>query len=144
MEADLQWQSKDSERQSHQTRQVIWENNNKSIFKAEAIKVYTTYSRRFWNHRRVKHLIRRFELQLTQPNGSKDIAEFFLREKEGRSCLFVMAVTPFIFDTSHDQVKGVYHFADVYPPSQTNLNDYLHLLQAFLTATAQNSRAYTL
>ena len=55
-----------------------------------------------------------------------------------------MAVTPFLFDTSHDQVKGVYHFADVYPPSQTNLKDYLHILQAFLTASAKNSRACTL
>ena len=126
------------------TNQITWENNNSSIFKAEAIKVYKTYSRRFWNHRKVKSLIVRFESQLGQPNGSTDIADYFLKERGGKACLFVMAVTPFLFDTSQDHVTGVYHFPEVYPSSQTNLKDYLHLLQAFLTATAQTSRVCTL
>ena len=49
-----------------------------------------------------------------------------------------------LFDTSQDHVTGVYHFPEVYPSSQTNLKGYLHLLQAFLSATAQTSRACTL
>ena len=103
-----------------------------------------TYSRRFWYHRKIKSLIEKFERQLSQPNGSTDIADYLLKEDGGRACLFVMAVTPFLFDTSHDHVEGVYHFSHVYPSSQRNLKDYLHLFQTFLTSSAQTSRAPTL
>ena len=125
---------------------VTWESNTKSIFKAEAIKVYKTYytGRSCWALKRVKSLITKFELQLTQPNKSTDIADYFLKDKQGRAGLFGMAVAPFLFDTSQDHVSGVYHFPEVYPSSQTNFKGYLHLLQAFLSATAQTSRACTL
>ena len=123
--------------------QVTWENNNKSIFKAEAIKVYKTHTgRSCMVLKRVKSLIRKFDLQPTHANNSTDIADYFLKEGSGSRCyLFVMAVTAFLFDTSNDHIVGVFRFSEVYPPSQTNLKDYLHLLQAFLTATAQTSRA---
>ena len=127
--------------------QVTWENNNKSIFKAEAMKVYKTHTGRSCKAlKKVKSLIRKFDLQPTHANNSTDIADYFLKEGGGsRSYLFVMAVTPFLFDTSHDHVEGVYHFSHVYPSSQRNLKDYyLLLLQAFLSATAQTSRAFTL
>ena len=106
------------------------------------MKVYKTHTgRSCMALKRVKYLIRKFDLQPTHANNSTDIADYFLKEGGGsRSYLFVMAVSPFLFDTSNDHIVGVFRFSEVYPPSQTNLKDYLHLLQAFLTATAQTSR----
>ena len=92
----------------------------------------------------VNSLITDFEQQLAQPNGSTNIADYFLRNCNDKTLLFVMAVTPFLFDMRNDQIEGVFHFSEVYPSSKTNLNDYLHLLQAFLTSTAKTKRTPTL
>ena len=122
-----------------------WENNTKNIFKAEAITVYKTYAERScWALKKVKSLITKFELQLTQPNKSTDVADFFPKQDGGRSCLFVMALAPFLHDTSNEHLEGIFHFSDVYPLSL--LKDNLHLLQAFLTSSVKTGRAsfYTL
>ena len=82
--------------------------------------------------------------RIGQPDGSTNIADYFPRNYNDKTLLFVMAVTPFLFDMRNDQIRGVFNFSEVYPSSKTNLNDYLHLLQAFLTSTAKTKRTPTL
>ena len=55
-----------------------------------------------------------------------------------------MAVNPFLFDMNNDQIKGAFKFKEVYPPSKTNPNGYLHLLQTFMTYSAKTKRTPTL
>ena len=45
---------------------------------------------------------------------------------------------------NNDQIKGAFKFKEVYPPSKTNPNGYLHLLQTFLTYSAKTKRTPTL
>jgi len=112
-----------------------------TAYNIASIKVYKSCIGSCWA---LKSLITKFEQQLAQLDKSTDIADYFLKDYNGRTLLFVMAVTPFLFDMRNDQIRGVFNFSEVYPSSKTNLNDYLHLLQAFLTSTAKTNRTFTL
>ena len=108
------------------------------------MKVYKSCTGSCWALKGVASLVSKFKQQSAQPDRSTNIADFFLKDGNGRSLLFVMAVTPFLFDMRNDQTSGVFHFSEVYPSSKTNLNDYRHLLQAFLSSTAKTKRTPTL
>ena len=108
------------------------------------MKVYKSCTGSCWALKGVASLVSKFKQQSAQPDRSTNIADYFLKDCNGRSLLFVVAVNPFLFDMKNDQISGAFNFSQIYPPSKTNLNDYRHLLQAFLSSTAKTKRTPTL
>ena len=130
---------------AHASGQVSWNTNIKNIFITEARKIYKSCTREGRALKGVKSLIADFEQQLTRHNGYTNIADYFqnFRVYNTRTPLFVVAVTPFLFDTKNKTSRSS-NFSQVYPSSKTNSNDYLHLLKAFMTSTAKTKRTPTL
>jgi len=123
---------------AHASGQISWDTNIKSIFIAEAIKVYKSCTSSCRALKEIKSLLKKLEQQSVLHNGHSP------RDCKGRTLHFIMAVNPFLFDMNNDQIKGTFKFKEVYPSSKTNLHGYLHLLQTFLTYSAKTKRTPTL
>ena len=67
--------------------QVSWDTNIKNIFIAEAMKVYKSCTGSCWALKGVASLVSKFKQQ-SAPDRFTNIADFFLKDGNGRSLLF--------------------------------------------------------